>query len=217
MRVSSQAAGRARSAGSRIRVCGRARDAALVELRADELLHAVPRADDRPSGRTTRPSPLVSVGESTRSSTKRTSSAGTGFAVRLPNVRSSPRRPPRCSWKPSTFSSPRRASAPCSPMSAIWYWAQAFGQPFTLIRTGGSRSPMRSSRWAISAATSLVSLTASRQNSMPVHEIVWRRNELASTGAPAAAISTFASSTCSSGMSSTSTFWRFVKRMRPLP
>ncbi len=77
---------------------------------------------------------------------------------------------------------------------------------------------MRSSRWAMMpAAISFVSLTASRQNSMPVQEIVWRRNELASTGAPAAASSTFASSTCSSGMSSTRTFWRFVKRTRPVP
>ena len=92
-------------------------------------------------------------------------------------------------------------------MSAIWYWAQAFGHPFTLMRTGGSRSPMRSSRWAmIPAATSFVSLTARRQNSMPVQEMVWRRNEVASTGAPAAASSALASSTCSSGMSSTSTF-----------
>ena len=76
---------------------------------------------------------------------------------------------------------------------------------------------MRSSRWAMMpAAISLVSQTARRQNSMPVQEIVWRRNEVASTGAAGGGHLGLGLLDGSSGTSSTSTFWRLVKRTRPV-
>ena len=68
-------------------------------------------------------------------------------------------------------------------MSAIWYWAQALGQPFRLIRIEPSRSPIRRSRCSISsAARCLVSTIASLQNSMPVQEMMPRRKADASVG-----------------------------------
>ena len=59
-----------------------------------------------------------------------------------PSVR--PRLPPRCTWKPSTWSPwSSITNMPLSPMSATCVRAQAFGQPFTLTVIGVSRSGKR--------------------------------------------------------------------------
>ncbi len=58
---------------------------------------------------------------------------------------------------------------------------------------------------------------ASLQNSIPVHEMIPRRNVDAAVGRPTSASEADASSTLASGTPSTITFWRFVQRSSPEP
>ena len=126
-----------------------------------------------------------------------------------PKPASRPRPPPRCTWKPSTWSpSWSGDELPLRPMSATWVRAQEFGQPLMLMvmRHVEVAEPASPARRPARAAWALVSTMASLQNSIPVQAIMFaperrrpgRQPELARRRRPGASTRSGATSRTSS-------------------
>mmetsp|Transcript_3449 Transcript_3449/g.11480 ORF Transcript_3449/g.11480 Transcript_3449/m.11480 type:complete len:325 (-) Transcript_3449:906-1880(-) len=113
------------------------------------------------------------------------SSAGTAFSNLLPSSGCSPTLPPRKMCTPSTAmflpvsGSTRFAGEPMRPMSPTWAWPHELGHPVQCIRTSLGRSSCASRASATRTARCLVSIMATGQNWLPVHETRPRMMELA--------------------------------------